>query len=540
MSIRHQLGFGVLLIVIVYVTSIAVVVWSDRQRRSAVDELEQSGRTIQLYFQLSRDIDSIDRQIQLMSGDLALSSVSGGGTSPEPLSVPFIDGQDRQMAKIMTTLEEIAKNQDEQDEEFQSFRSELGQLLDSWRRYFLYYGRDQEKALEELIINSEPLSASAYRIRLPALEERENKRMRLAQQEFKRVSELSDRLTLLIYGISASLLMLLSIMFSSRLAKRLDRLRQGADRLGSGELEYRIDETAGDELGALAHSFNQMGGQLLSAHEQQMVTEKKIKSSLDEAEKESKRAETLLLNILPESTARELKERGSVAPHFYEGATVMFADISGFTLSSEKISAEELLARLNDYFTAFDQIIDRYGIEKLKTIGDCYMSVSGVPERKPSHAVDAVLACMEMHDWVEQSRREHPNSPPWLLRIGLHAGPVVAGVVGIRKFAFDIWGSTVNLAARMESSGEPSKINVSESMQIHIKDFFELETRGSVTTKDKRDVPMFFVKGIKRELLSDGSEIPEKFAKRYRSYFKREPAAFPPFLLQRRKVPTMF
>ncbi len=210
----------------------------------------------------------------------------------------------------------------------------------------------------------------------------------------------------------------------------------------------------------------------------------------------------------------------------------MFTDFVGFTLSTENLAAEDLVHMLHDYFTAFDQISRRYGLEKLKTIGDSYMCLSGLPVRNPSHPmVDVVMAAFEMVQAVD-ARSRLENHPNWGVRVGIHTGPVVAGVVGIDKFAFDIWGDSVNFSSRMESSGAKNRINVSERTWSRVKDFFECEHRGKVQTKDKREVDMYFVNRL-LPTLCDGSEIcpPPPFVKRYRTYFEKEPPAFPTLLI---------
>ena len=189
---------------------------------------------------------------------------------------------------------------------------------------------------------------------------------------------------------------------------------------------------------------------------------------------------------------------------------------------------------LHEYFTFFDQIVQRYGLEKLKTIGDSYMLAGGLPVRSSSNPVDAVLACFEILQAVEElGRRE--NSPGWQVRIGIHTGPVIAGVVGIRKFAFDVWGDTVNFASRMESSGIPGRINVSQQTYSRVKDFFECESRGKILTKEKKEYDMYLVKGISPQLVNNtplaGQMAPPNFLRRYRIYFKKEPLSFPGSLL---------
>jgi class 3 adenylate cyclase len=192
---------------------------------------------------------------------------------------------------------------------------------------------------------------------------------------------------------------------------------------------------------------------------------------------EKRVSESLLLNILPGEVADELRAKGMVSPKYFEDVTILFTDFVGFTLSTEKLAAEELVELLHDYFTAFDQIVARYKIEKMKTIGDSYMCISGLPMRNPAHPVDMVMAAFEMLEAVRE--RQRPDRlAQWRVRIGIHTGPVIAGVVGINKFAFDIWGDTVNYSSRMESSGEAGRINLSERTYSRVKDFFQCEHRG--------------------------------------------------------------
>jgi class 3 adenylate cyclase len=210
---------------------------------------------------------------------------------------------------------------------------------------------------------------------------------------------------------------------------------------------------------------------------------------------QEQRTEALLLNILPAPVAEELRSTGEVTPHHFDDVTVCFTDFVGFTLSSEKLPARELVTHLHRYFTEFDNIVARYGLEKLKTIGDAYMFVAGLPEENPAHAVNAVLAAMEILARAKELSAAE-GGMPWKLRIGLHSGPVVAGVVGVKKFAFDIWGDTVNLASRMESSGVPNRVNLSAATYARVRNVIECEARGPVRTKDGRDLEMYFANGL--------------------------------------------
>jgi class 3 adenylate cyclase len=246
---------------------------------------------------------------------------------------------------------------------------------------------------------------------------------------------------------------------------------------------------------------------------------KELEVSNHRLEEERHRAEGLLLNILPGEVAVELESKGLVSPKYFEDVTVMFTDFVGFTTSAEKLAAEELVALLNDYFTAFDRITKAYGVEKMKTVGDSYMCIGGLPARNPSHPVDVILAALEMVRYVtEKPVKDIPVQ--WSMRVGIHTGPVVAGVVGTLKFAFDVWGDTVNVSSRMESSGVPNRVNISERTYSRIKDFFECEYRGKILTKDKKEVDMYLVRGILPKLA-----VPEDFARRYQVYFQKSPPA---------------
>ena len=252
-----------------------------------------------------------------------------------------------------------------------------------------------------------------------------------------------------------------------------------------------------------------------------------MKATLAELAQERKNAHDLLLNILPEKVALDLQQ-GHSAPMYFEDCTICFTDFVGFTLSTENMAAELVVEELHTFFTAFDMVMERYGLEKLKTIGDSYMFASGLPKRHPANPVNAVLAALELMRET-QVLGERVDAPGWKLRIGLHTGPVIAGVVGIRKFAFDIWGDSVNFASRMESSGAPNCVNISERTYSRVKDFFVCEPRGKVMTKDKREVDMYFVRGVQPNLVQDGTF--SAFARRYRLYFSEEPPSFPEFLL---------
>lgn len=213
-----------------------------------------------------------------------------------------------------------------------------------------------------------------------------------------------------------------------------------------------------------------------------------------------KRSDELLLNILPYETAQELKEKGSADAKLIDEVTVIFTDFKGFTALSEKLSPEELVEDLNECFSEFDRIMEKYGIEKIKTIGDAYMAAGGLPTPNSTHPVDCVKAALEMREFVEEGKKHKRQAglPFFEIRIGVHTGPVVAGIVGIKKFQYDIWGDTVNTASRMESSGEIGKVNISEATYELLKDDaqFSFECRGKVAAKGKGEMEMYFVEQI--------------------------------------------
>lgn len=224
-----------------------------------------------------------------------------------------------------------------------------------------------------------------------------------------------------------------------------------------------------------------------------------------------KQSDDLLLNILPVEVADELKKSGRATPRRYDSVTVLFTDFKGFTSIAEKLNPEALIEELDRCFFYFDEIMERYNLEKIKTIGDSYMCAGGIPKPSFTHPVDAVLAGLEIRRFMAQMKeiKQAVSEPFWELRIGIHTGPVVAGIVGKRKFAYDIWGDAVNTASRMESSGEPGEVNVSGHTQSLIKDFFTTEYRGKVNAKNKGEIDMYFVRGIRPELSLRGEgEVP--------------------------------
>lgn len=223
-----------------------------------------------------------------------------------------------------------------------------------------------------------------------------------------------------------------------------------------------------------------------------------------ELEREKNKSDELLRNILPDQIAQELKDGGAVLPRKYASVSVMFADFVDFTRLSEQMSAESLVRELDLIYSGFDDIIARRGLEKLKTMGDSYMCAGGAPAENATHAVDLCLAALEFQALIDARNHETAGErPAWELRIGIHCGPIAAGVVGKRKFAYDIWGDTVNTAARMESGGAASRINISSAIRDRVSDYFLCEPRGRLEVKGKGAVDMYFLLGLRPEYAAD-------------------------------------
>lgn len=214
-------------------------------------------------------------------------------------------------------------------------------------------------------------------------------------------------------------------------------------------------------------------------------------------DKQKEQIESLLQNILPAEVAKELQRDGRATPKFYEQVSVLFTDFKDFTKHADALSPQEIVSELNLCFMAFDEITEKYNLEKIKTIGDSYMCAGGIPTPDERHPINMVKASLEMQAFMNlrNAERKAKGLSPWNLRIGIHVGPIVAGVVGKKKYAYDIWGSTVNIASRMESTGEPGHVNISSSLYDLIKDRYSCVYRGKVLAKNIGEIDMYFVEG---------------------------------------------
>lgn len=243
------------------------------------------------------------------------------------------------------------------------------------------------------------------------------------------------------------------------------------------------------------------------------MLEQIINVRTEELIKEKEKSELLLANVLPKSTADELMAKGKATKMKYNFVTVLFSDIQGFTRIAEEMNPEVLIDELDRFFFHFDSVVEKYNIEKIKTIGDAYMCAGGIPEKNRTNPVEVVLAAYEMQQYMSGMKKEAEQEERnfWDIRIGIHTGTVVAGVVGHKKLSYDIWGDTVNTASRMESSSEAGKINISGTTYEFVKDFFVCEHRGKMPVKYKGELDMYFVIGLQEGMTDDGETPNARF-----------------------------
>lgn len=261
-------------------------------------------------------------------------------------------------------------------------------------------------------------------------------------------------------------------------------------------------------LALLAISFLLYKWRLLSLQRVENRLEARIRERMKAVLSEKEKSDKLVADLFPKGTAEELKSRGRATSKKFELVTVLFSDIQGFTRIAEEMNPEVLIDELDKFFFHFDSVVEKYNIEKIKTIGDAYMAAGGIPVKNSSNPVEVVLAGLEMQHYMKNLKKEKTDI--WDLRIGIHTGPVISGVVGHKKLSYDIWGDTVNTASRMESSGEGGKVNISGITYALVKEFFICEYRGKLPVKYKGNIDMYFVTGLRPELSVDLHGIPNR------------------------------
>ncbi|NJK37987.1 MAG: HAMP domain-containing protein [Oscillatoriales cyanobacterium RM2_1_1] len=373
----------------------------------------------------------------------------------------------------------------------EELKLEIGQ-----ERYFVQVSQFQDgRGIDWLIVVALPVSDS------------------LAQIELRRQTTVF--LCLLITGGAIAL----SVLSTHRVTRPLILLNTAARDLTQGKWTKTIPIKQMDEVGELTQSFNQMADQLQNSFKMleetvanrthkltqtnlQLKQEIRHNRNTELALRISKRqSEKLLLNILPYSIAEQLKQAPKSIAQQFEEATILFADIVDFTPLATQLEPIQLVELLNEIFSTFDQLIEEYYLEKIKTIGDAYMLVGGVPIYRPDHAESIADVALKMQAAVTQIHRQ--NGTPFQIRIGINTGSVVAGVIGRKKFAYDLWGDAVNLASRMESSGEPGKIQVTQSTYKRLKHRYKFAERGLVPVKGKGEMLTYWLLGKNEELLTE-------------------------------------
>lgn len=315
------------------------------------------------------------------------------------------------------------------------------------------------------------------------------------------------RVSLAIVILSLFMVFMVAAFFNNRLIRQpLEKIHEGLERFRKRNFDELIACEVDNELRAVAEVSNSMAGELKrtlsSLEDSRRQLEEKVEARTAdlakahaELEVKSLQAERLLRNTLPSSIARRLRAGEEIIVDDFALATVIFTDFKGFTQLTEKVTPDKLVMSLNEVFARFDEFAQELGIEKIKTIGDAYMAVGGVPDRDERHPQKVVELGLRMRDYIA-SRQADKNNLPFQIRIGIHSGPLLAGVIGKSKFSYDLWGDTVNIASRCESASDPMKVNISESTYKLVKDFFRCEARGLVAAKGKGEMPMYFVERL--------------------------------------------
>ncbi|MEX2264614.1 MAG: adenylate/guanylate cyclase domain-containing protein [Bryobacteraceae bacterium] len=525
MTIRRRVNLSLLIIAVVLGANLVIYFWNDWHRKDSERLLRNAIARQTLISSVSQELTNIQKQIALVSQVMA--DVEAGA---DPAEVARFK---RQLQSLGGKIAEWRRLADPaMSGRVAEFAAAFEQLSSSWQIFYENFGVNHSKAILELAVTADPLSQKVVQQMLPALAEDDRQHTEATSGRFFSDAELNQRITIMLFAMSTLVGIAIAFHVLRYLVAGLRKLKEGASDIGELRLDHRISIKNRDEIGDLAHAFNEMADRLQKAQVELTDTNQELERRNEEVEARRQESERLLRNILPAQVADELQAKGLVEPRYFEDVSILFTDFVGFTLSTEKLAADDLVRALDDYFTAFDQIVMRYGLEKLKTIGDAYMCIGGLPTRNPAHPVDTVLAAFEMVRAVEERRVTYP-AIQWSVRVGIHNGPVIAGVVGIQKFAFDIWGESVNYSSRMESGGAPNRINMSERTYSRVKDFFACEYRGKVLTKEKKALDMYFANGILPSLLVDtASTPPPAFLRRYRAYFQKDPPAFPDFMME--------
>jgi class 3 adenylate cyclase/HAMP domain-containing protein len=314
----------------------------------------------------------------------------------------------------------------------------------------------------------------------------------------------NNRDTIFLSLLALGVAILLGIRTAYWISRPLLQLSRASEQVAQGNLEQHLNVSSIIEIDTLSESFNYMTAQLTESFAALYQSQESLRIANEELEervelrtaelrKEKERSEQLLLNVLPASIADRLKQTNESPAEYFEDATILFADIVGFTSLSSRMEPMELVTGLNQIFSAFDKLTEKYGLEKIKTIGDAYMVVGGLPISRPDHAEAIADMALDMQAYM---RNSHSVLSELIeLRIGINTGPVIAGVIGIKKFIYDLWGDAVNVASRMESHGKPGYIQVTDATYERLKQDYVLEARGNITVKGRGEMMTYWLIG---------------------------------------------
>ena len=319
----------------------------------------------------------------------------------------------------------------------------------------------------------------------------------IPEADFMNQINANTQTTILLCLATLILAILLGILTARRIIHPVERITTASEAIAGGNLNQQVEVSSIVELGKLANVFNGMTRQLKDSlnalHLANEELEDRVEQRTGELRLEKERSEQLLLNILPPKIAdRLMRTNESPAEHFEE-ATILFADIVGFTTISARIAPMQLVAGLNQIFSAFDQLTEKYGLEKIKTIGDAYMVVGGLPVSRPDHAEAIANMALDMKAYMQEVENIFGESLQ--IRIGINTGPVIAGVIGIKKFIYDLWGDAVNVASRMESHGKPGYIQVTDATYLQLQNKYLLEPRGTIDVKGRGEMMTYWLLG---------------------------------------------
>jgi class 3 adenylate cyclase/HAMP domain-containing protein len=314
----------------------------------------------------------------------------------------------------------------------------------------------------------------------------------ITDQDMRKALDAAGSLAIRVSLAVIVLALIVSVVMGTLLTRSVLALSSTVERFANKDFAARTSVATKDEIGQLGHRFNVMA-ETIQAHSENL--EHMVAERTSELEAEKQTSERLLLNVLPSPIADRLKHGEGVIVDRFDQVTVLFADIVGFTAISSRTSPEALVSMLNELFSAFDRLAEEYGLEKIKTIGDAYMVVAGIPQARADHAHAMALMAQAMldaiHAYAERTGGE------LTIRVGLHSGSVVAGVIGTKKFIYDLWGDTVNTASRMESSGLPGRIHVSEATHAHLSSTYDFEPPRQLDIKGKGIMSTYILIGPK-------------------------------------------